>query len=277
MEKKYDVFISYSRKDSAIVEQYYNYLIEAELSVWLDKDGIETGDEFKRTIVRAIKNSDVFLFFSSANSNASSWTVKEVNVAVNCKKRIIPVKLDTTPYEESIMFDLAGLDFFDHANNGFEIGIQKLLSVFVKDYSLQGKNREGEGIKDDKGDAKTSASRGDESNNVLGRNNSATEKNCVDVNEVMASFNGNINQYLTSKVKYPQVAQEQGVQGQVVVSFVVERDGSISNIKVVKSVDPALDEEAVRVISSMPKWNPSTKNGQHVRTNFLLPVSFKLQ
>lgn len=129
---KYDIFISYSRKDSAIVERYYDYLIAAELSVWLDKDGIETGDEFKKKIVHAIMDSNVFLFFSSVNSNTSPWTVKEVNVAVNYKKKIIPVKLDITPYEESIMFDLAGLDFFDHANNGFEIGVGKLLAAFGK-------------------------------------------------------------------------------------------------------------------------------------------------
>lgn len=131
---RYDIFISYSRKDSAIVERYYDYLIAAGLSVWLDKDGIETGDEFKKKIVHAIKDSDVFLFFSSVNSNTSPWTVKEVNVAVNYKKKIIPVKLDITPYEESIMFDLAGLDFFDHANNGFEIGVGKLLAAFGKNY-----------------------------------------------------------------------------------------------------------------------------------------------
>lgn len=130
----YDIFISYSRKDSAIVKRYYDYLKAAGLSVWVDETGIETGTEFKKIIVRAIKDSKVFLFFSSAASNASPWTVKEVNVAVSYRKRIIPVKLDTTPYDESIMFDLAGLDFYSHADKGFEVGIKKLLSAFGKDY-----------------------------------------------------------------------------------------------------------------------------------------------
>lgn len=135
MQEKHDIFICYSRKDSAIVERYYDYLIAAGLSVWIDKDGIETGDAFKENIVDAIDNSDVFLFFSSKDSNASMWTVKEVNVAVNGKKKIMPVKLDDMSYAKSIRFDLAGLDFFDHANNGLEVGVKKLLSAFGKDYN----------------------------------------------------------------------------------------------------------------------------------------------
>ena len=108
---KYDVFISYSRKDSAIVERFADELGKAGFSVWMDVNGIETGDEFKRNIVTAIKESEVFLFFSSEASNASVWTVKEVNVAVMLQKSIIPIKLDSAMYDDSILFDLAGLDF----------------------------------------------------------------------------------------------------------------------------------------------------------------------
>ena len=108
---KYDVFISYSRKDSAIVERFADDLGKAGFSVWMDVNGIETGDEFKRNIVTAIKESEVFLFFSSEASNASVWTVKEVNVAVMLQKSIIPIKLDSAMYDDSILFDLAGLDF----------------------------------------------------------------------------------------------------------------------------------------------------------------------
>ena len=73
------------------------------------------------------------------------------------------------------------------------------------------------------------------------------------------------------------IAEENGIQGRVVTTFVVERDGSISDVKVIKSVDPSLDKEAVRVVKSMPKWNPGKQNGAAVRVKFTLPVTFRLQ
>ena len=106
-----DVFISYSRKDSAIVQEFAKHITAAGFSVWMDIDGIESGDEFKDKIVSAIEESRVFLFFSSEASNVSPWTVKEVNVAVALKKSIIPIRLDESAYNKSILFDLAGLDF----------------------------------------------------------------------------------------------------------------------------------------------------------------------
>ena len=108
---KYDVFISYSRVDSDVVREFANRITDAGYRVWMDVDGIESGDEFKDKIVSAIEDSRVFLFFSSEASNASSWTVKEVNVAVVLKKNIIPVRLDDSAYNKSILFDLAGFDY----------------------------------------------------------------------------------------------------------------------------------------------------------------------
>lgn len=101
-----------------------------------------------------------------------------------------------------------------------------------------------------------------------------------DVVEVMPSFPGGqgaLMSYLSSHVKYPVVAQENGVQGRVTVSFVVERDGSITDVHVVRSVDPSLDREAARVVSSMPNWQPGKQNGSAVRVKFNVPVQFKLQ
>ncbi|WP_018464825.1 energy transducer TonB [Segatella paludivivens] len=101
-----------------------------------------------------------------------------------------------------------------------------------------------------------------------------------DVVEVMPSFPGGqgaLLSYLSSHVKYPVVAQENGVQGRVTVSFVVERDGSITDVHVVRSVDPSLDREAARVVSSMPNWQPGKQNGSAVRVKFNVPVQFKLQ
>ena len=84
-------------------------------------------------------------------------------------------------------------------------------------------------------------------------------------------------QWLSSNIKYPVIAAENGVQGRVVCQFVVEKDGSVSGVTVVKGIDPSLDKEAVRVIKSMPKWTPGKQNGQNVRVKYTLPVQFKLQ
>lgn len=88
---------------------------------------------------------------------------------------------------------------------------------------------------------------------------------------------GSVNGWLADHIKYPVVAAENGIQGRVVVQFVVERDGSVSQVRVVRGVDPSLDKEAQRVISSMPKWIPGKQNGQSVRSRCTVPVTFRLQ
>ena len=101
-----------------------------------------------------------------------------------------------------------------------------------------------------------------------------------EVVEQMPSFPGGdkaLLEYLSNNIKYPVVAQENGVQGRVVVSFVVEKDGSITDVKVVRSVDPSLDKETARVVKSMPRWIPGKQNGSAVRVKYNVPVSFKLQ
>lgn len=100
-----------------------------------------------------------------------------------------------------------------------------------------------------------------------------------DVVEQMPSFPGGISglrTYLNQNIRYPAVAQENGVQGRVVVSFVVGKDGHISDVTVVRSVDPSLDKEAVRVIRNMPRWTPGKQGGEPVKVRFTVPVSFRL-
>ncbi len=84
-------------------------------------------------------------------------------------------------------------------------------------------------------------------------------------------------QYLSSNIKYPTVAAENGVQGRVVVGFVVEKDGSITDVNVMRSVDPSLDREAMRVVKNMPRWTPGKQNGSAVRVKYQVPVMFRLQ
>ena len=83
--------------------------------------------------------------------------------------------------------------------------------------------------------------------------------------------------WLTKNLKYPSVAQENGIQGRVMVSFVVNKDGSIVDPKIIRSVDPSLDKEAIRVVSAMPKWTPGRQRGKTVRVKYSLPVTFRLQ
>lgn len=112
----HDIFISYSRKDSAIVDEFVHLIEQEGFRVWIDRDGIESGDAFKRVIVMAIKESALVVYFSSASSNASSWTAKEISIAVHHGKPIIPIKLDKTVYNDEVEFDLVGLDYIDYTD-----------------------------------------------------------------------------------------------------------------------------------------------------------------
>ena len=83
--------------------------------------------------------------------------------------------------------------------------------------------------------------------------------------------------YLAKSINYPESAIDNGIQGKVMVRFVVERDGSVSAVETYKSVDPALDKEAVRVVKTLPKWKPGRQQGKAVRTRYIVPVVFRLQ
>ncbi|MCK7537596.1 MAG: energy transducer TonB [Marinilabiliales bacterium] len=83
--------------------------------------------------------------------------------------------------------------------------------------------------------------------------------------------------YIQQNLKYPVIAQENGISGRVYVSFVVDRDGSLTNVQVVRGVDPSLDKEAVRVVKSSPKWTPGKQRGRAVRVSFTFPIVFQLQ
>ena len=99
--------------------------------------------------------------------------------------------------------------------------------------------------------------------------------------ESMPEFPGGqqaLFKYLSENVKYPVIAQENGIQGRVICQFVVNKDGSIVDVEVVRSGgDPSLDKEAIRVIKSMPKWKPGKQRGKAVRVKYTVPVNFKLQ
>ena len=101
-----------------------------------------------------------------------------------------------------------------------------------------------------------------------------------DVVEQMPEYPGGpsaLIEYLSQNVKYPEDAKQQKIEGRVLATFVVETDGSVSNVEVVKPAFPSLDAEAVRLLSAMPKWTPGKQNGKVVRVKFTVPINFAMK
>ena len=106
------------------------------------------------------------------------------------------------------------------------------------------------------------------------------EQEIFKIVEEMPSYPGGeqkLMEYVAKNIKYPQIARETGIQGRVYVNFVVEPDGSVSNVSVLRGIGGGCDEEAMRVVKNMPKWKPGKQRGKAVRVQYMLPVNFKLQ
>ena len=113
-----------------------------------------------------------------------------------------------------------------------------------------------------------------------------TEENSSEAEEVfvvvedMPMFPGGeqaLRKWIPDHIKYPVIAAENGIQGKVYVQFVVDKDGSVTNAKIARGVDPSLDQEALRVVNSLPKWKPGMQRGKPVRVSFTVPINFQLQ
>ena len=114
---------------------------------------------------------------------------------------------------------------------------------------------------------------------VKSKDKETAKENVFDVVEHMPEFPGGMKEmmnYLSTNIHYPEAAHKAGIQGRVVVNFIVEADGTISNANVVRSVNEELDAEAIRVVQNMPKWKPGMQNGKTVRVKYNIPVSFRL-
>ena len=104
--------------------------------------------------------------------------------------------------------------------------------------------------------------------------------NVYDCVEQMPSFPGGtqkLKEFIEENLRYPKELEESCVQGRVIVRFIVERNGKLSNVKVVKSVDPVLDKEALRIVKLMPRWIPGRQNGIPVRVKCYIPIIFRLK
>jgi hypothetical protein len=131
----FDVFISYSRKDyvddagnvlpNNMLSKIRNSFKANGISYWFDEEGIYSGDEFASVLTNAIRNSRIFLFISSVNSNQSKWTSNEISTALEFKKPIIPLRLDKSPYNDSVMMKIVSFDYIECKEE--EKAISKLL------------------------------------------------------------------------------------------------------------------------------------------------------
>lgn len=131
----FDVFISYSRKDyvddagnvlpNNLISKIRDNLKANGISYWFDEEGIYSGDEFASVLTNAIRNSQIFLFVSSVNSNQSKWTSNEISTALEFKKPIIPLRLDKSPYNDSVMMKIVSFDYIECKED--ENAISKLL------------------------------------------------------------------------------------------------------------------------------------------------------
>lgn len=107
-----------------------------------------------------------------------------------------------------------------------------------------------------------------------------TEEEVFVVVEEDPEFPGGMDalyQYLASNIRYPEKAKKEKIEGRVFVSFVIEKDGSVSNIKVLRDIGGGCAEEAMRVVQAMPKWKPGRQRGKRVRTQYTLPINFNLK
>lgn len=113
-----------------------------------------------------------------------------------------------------------------------------------------------------------------------GSKEKTSNEKIYDVVEMPPSFPGGqaaLLAWIASHVNYPQKAMESRIEGRIIVGFVIECDGSVSQAKIIRSVDPLLDDEAIRVVMGMPKWTPGRQNGKNVRVKYNVPVNFRLR
>ncbi|MBO5958426.1 MAG: TIR domain-containing protein [Bacteroidales bacterium] len=153
---KYDVFISYSRLDykdekgnvipDNVVSKVKDALTSAGVTYWFDEDGIHHGDDFAEKIVANIEESDIFIYLSTENANKSPWTRKEIACAYELEKKIIPVRIDNSRYDRSVMLRISDLDYIDYMKNP-EKGMQELLkevAYYIKNKRDEENKREEE-------------------------------------------------------------------------------------------------------------------------------------
>ena len=116
--------------------------------------------------------------------------------------------------------------------------------------------------------------------NAMAQNKKAANDKVLEKAEVMPEFPGGeqaMMKFVSENVQYPEKAKEKEISGRVLVGFIVEKDGSVNEVKIVQGIGGGCDEEAVRVVKAMPKWKPGKQDGKTVRVSYTMPFFFKMQ
>lgn len=241
-----------------------NDVLIGERKVTISKDGFET--IIKSPNVVEDQKSDIIVALQSIRNKSK--------VTFSCNVHIDSLKVDGIPAKlDGVNYLTSGTHKISFVIDGHEITDNIIVPKVSKHFNLI---MSGE-INNGTHNKKISSSSYSKDFKIK---DPKVENKVFESVEEMPSFPGGMSalmKYLADNVKYPVDAQENGLQGRVVVSFVVERDGSITNVQSVRSVYPSLDSEAVRVVEAMPRWKPGKLNGLPVRVKYNVPVTFSFQ
>lgn len=241
-----------------------NDVLIGERKVTISKDGFET--IIKSPNVVEDQKSDIIVALQSIRYKSK--------VTFSCNVHIDSLKVDGIPAKlDGVNYLTSGTHKISFVIDGHEITDNIIVPKVSKHFNLI---MSGE-INNGTHNKKISSSSYSKDFKIK---DPKVENKVFESVEEMPSFPGGMSalmKYLADNVKYPVDAQENGLQGRVVVSFVVERDGSITNVQAVRSVYPSLDSEAVRVVEAMPRWKPGKLNGLPVRVKYNVPVTFSFQ
>lgn len=241
-----------------------NDVLIGERKVTISKDGFET--IIKSPNVVEDQKSDIIVALQSIRNKSK--------VTFSCNVHIDSLKVDGIPAKlDGVNYLTSGTHKISFVIDGHEITDNIIVPKVSKHFNLI---MSGE-INNGTHNKKISSSSYSKDFKIK---DPKVENKVFESVEEMPSFPGGMSalmKYLADNVKYPVDAQENGMQGRVVVSFVVERDGSITNVQAVRSVYPSLDSEAVRVVEAMPRWKSGKLNGLPVRVKYNVPVTFSFQ
>ena len=241
-----------------------NDVLIGERKVTISKDGFET--IIKSPNVVEDQKSDIIVALQSIRNKSK--------VTFSCNVHIDSLKVDGIPAKlDGVNYLTSGTHKISFVIDGHEITDNIIVPKVSKHFNLI---MSGE-INNGTHNKKISSSSYSKDFKIK---DPKVENKVFESVEEMPSFPGGMSalmKYLADNVKYPVDAQENGLQGRVIVSFVVERDGSITNVQAVRSVYPSLDSEAVRVVEAMPRWKPGKLNGLPVRVKYNVPVTFSFQ
>ena len=167
MDNKYDIYICYSRRDNEVATDICHFLDQQGLSYWIDRRGIESGDYYAQSVVKAIQVSNLFLFIISENSGKSRFCINELDVALQFKKHIFPLRIDQASYSDELEFRIATLNWADYSNKS---KWQRDLSHYFEnrsEISVKPEEKSEQHISDDKPSSWSSVRVGDEEKDAL--------------------------------------------------------------------------------------------------------------